>query len=945
MGKLTPTGRLAPFRYLFQRTVSRIFLHFSDWFHELLPGQASGFGAHLNERAAMSTESTNAPQVETPRPRTLSPLMFMIAAFMGLSVLLCAFVGALAFLEPEIPSSTALQEVVMPDGTILALEAVTWGKLHEYEIEIPSQEFEFFPGGRSRRINQGTSRDQTMLWFSRRDAITGKALDFDWWSHSTLLDSHGCEIRDSDNDARRHAHGSTGSGGRPFASISAGSRSERYTSIIATAGLPLFRHEGDTFTVRLYDLAGTKVGEFLIEDPSPIKGAYPVWEPEELPATKTNGDLTITLASVAGELNESERSRNGRKYIQKRTRLTYDFQVAEKGEPTSRWQSRSLMVSDALGNSLNNYDVSQLCEQEAAWKLTTKFYRVEKRENFDESELWTVKDVELPATNKTQYIHKKEKRLGVEFELIAAGGGGKKATYGGLIPKNSGSYETSSSVGKVPVEVNIESDHRMPGKLTVECELPHIVVNWTGQTSNNLIAQIDATDGLGRPVKLNGPYPGYGGNYPKVYILSRPEKSEVKDLIQKVSFTWSVQEAKEFEFLVKPPKAAPPKPRQRTPETPKRWLARAKRNIANGEKNLANNLGNSGGYYYNALAWAIVTAPKELRTPENIKKSVEYAQNAVEESRGSQAYGNTLAMALLRSGNSAEAVVKFKNNLASGLQNTMAVFDLYGLALAQFKNGVPDEARKTYNKAITRQKTRAPYIQRSTQWHDLYHLREELQTQFLGASPRDLIAQADELVAARNFEEAATVFENLLTIYDDDAWTWYRSATLQIYAGNEKSWISQCERMSKLFAESDDAYILERTGKVCLLAVAPDVTRIHAQGLIEKANALQPDSMWFVLARGLAQNRGKEYSKAVTSLENALTLKGRASSADVCIYSLLAMSHFRLDEQETATDSLTEAEAAFKKLPTAASGKLGDNWHDVLITEILLREARSLVQE
>jgi len=288
-------------------------------------------------------------------------------------------------------------------------------------------------------------------------------------------------------------------------------------------------------------------------------------------------------------------------------------------------------------------------------------------------------------------------------------------------------------------------------------------------------------------------------------------------------------------------------------------------------------------------------------------------------------------------------VVKFKNNLASGIQNTMAVFDLYGLALAQFQNGVPDEARKTYNKAIARQKTRAPYIQSSTQWHDLYHLREELQTHFLGASPRDLIAQADELVAAGQFEEAAAVFDKVLTIHDNDAWTWYRSATLQIYVGNEKSWISQCERMSKLFSESDDAYILERTGKVCLLGVAPDVTRIQAQRLIEKANTLQPDSMWFVLARGLAQNRGKEYSKAVTSLEKALTLKGRASSAAVCIYSLLAMSHFQLDDQEAAANLLSQADIVHEKNPQPASAKLGKNWHDYLIAETLLREARNLV--
>jgi tetratricopeptide (TPR) repeat protein len=900
-------------------------------------------------REKMSTEPTGVPQIESRAKRTLSPLMFMFVAFSGLTVLLLACVGLLAVLEPDIPVSSALQEVMMPDGTILALEAVTWGTSHDHEIELRSQGVEFFSSMSSRTVNVSTSKDKTVLWFSRRDAITGKALDFDWWSHSALVDAHGCEIRDSDGDSRRHAHhihGSSGSGGRPFHSLSAHSHGQQYTSILVTTQLPAFRYDGDTFTVRMYDLAGTQVGEFQVEDPSPTKGAYPVWKSEEVPATKTKGDLEVTLASVAGELRESNNTRNGHKYLRKLTQLKYDFQVKEKGEPTNRWQSRSMIVSDALGNSMNGYDVSQLCEQESAWKLTTKFYRVDKKENFDESELWEVKDVQLPAANKTQYIRKKEKRLGVEFELVAVAGGGKKASYGGLIPKNSGSYGSSSSVGKVPVTVNIESDNRSPGKLTVECELPHIVVKWRGQTSNSRVAQIDATDGQGRPIKLNGPYPGYGGDHPKVYILSRPEKSEVKDPMQKVSFSWCVQEAREFEFLVKPPQAAPPKPRQRTPYSPAGRLTRAKRNIAGREKSLASNQGNSGGYYYNSLAWAIVTAPEELRTPDRVKSALENAQLAVDGSRDSEAYDNTLALAMLRSGNASGAVAKFKSNLSRGVQDTTAVFNLYGLALAQVQDGAVAEARKTYDKAVARQKSRAPYIQNDTQWHDLYHLREELQTHFLGASPRDLIAQADELVAGGKFEEAAAIFEKVLTIYDADAWTWYRSATLQIFVGNEKSWISQCERMSKLFAESDDAFILERTGKVSLLAVAPDTTRILAQGLIEKANALQPDSMWFVLAQGLAQYRGKEYSEAIASLEKALTLGGRASSADVCIHALLAMSHFHLDEKEAAVASMADAETLYReKIPQPTSGKLGKNWHDSLIAEVLLREARQIVPE
>lgn len=409
--------------------------------------------------------------------------------------------------------------------------------------------------------------------------------------------------------------------------------------------------------------------------------------------------------------------------------------------------------------------------------------------------------------------------------------------------------------------------------------------------------------------------------------------------------------AREFEFLIKPPKAVPPKPRQFSPRTPERRLAQAKQSIERSEKYLAENQ-NEGTrrHYQHQIARAIVTAPEELRTAERVKQAREYAEAAVGagdsmDSFARQQFLNTLALAMLRSGNAGEATASFKSNLARGVSDTTALFDTYGLALAQIQNSDDDAARKTYEQSIAMQKARAPYLQDSNQWNELYHLREELQTHFLGENPRDMIAQADSLIEEGKFKDAAKVFDRLLTVYHHDAWTWYRSATLQIYVGNNEPWRRQCEQMASLFADVDDAYVLERIGKSTLLAAAPNVARVQAQGFIEQANALEPDSMWFALARGLAMYRGGEYPEAVASLERSLTLKGRTRSADVCIYSLLALSHFRLDEEEAATDKLNEAESAFKKLPKPGRDKLGSNWHDTLIAEILLREARSIVQE
>ncbi len=154
--------------------------------------------------------------------------------------------------------------------------------------------------------------------------------------------------------------------------------------------------------------------------------------------------------------------------------------------------------------------------------------------------------------------------------------------------------------------------------------------------------------------------------------------------------------------------------------------------------------------------------------------------------------------------------------------------------------------------------------------------------------------------------------------------------------------------MLKLFGKSTHPETAERVGKSCLLSPSvDDVTRTQAQGLIETALAKKPDSMWFTLAKGLGQYRGGKDAEAVMSLQRALTLKGRASTADVCIHSVMAMAQFRSGEKDAARESLSTAQTLrAEKLPTLTDGNMRkDSWHDVFIAEILLREATDVVGE
>lgn len=887
----------------------------------------------------------------TSAKRTVSPFMFIVMAFLAGCVMLAVFVGVLSTIEPELPTSSALAEVVMPDGNILALEAVTYGTSHTHSVERKVPGFSFFSGSSHYPISHSTPDNVIMVWLSKRNARTGRAMDFDWWTHCATVDSHGCEIRDREGYNHRdaiHGYGSSGSGGgRPYSPLSSHGGHQEYDTIIVRTALSPMRHEGDTFKLRVYDTSGKSVGEFTIKDPSPQNGKYPEWKPQSLPITADADGMKVTLNSMMNVIHEDRGTRNGVPYMRKRSRLQFRFSMEEDGQPSDRWNSNSVTVSDAIGNSINPYDVSQLCTKESAWKLTAHFWRGNEEKNFKDSELWRVKDVTPPAKNKFKMLNQSTVVDGATVEVVAVGGPGKM-TYRGLNSAHTGGYSSSGSVNSGGKNHNYEVDRQngrgTPNTTTVTCDVPHILLRWSTAHPHQRVDRLAATDGEGRLVRLDGPHGGGYNGDTGVYFLTRPREAKTEEPIKKVNLLFAVQTAREAEFLVKPPEPTPPEPRYYTPQTPAQRLGSAQRNISRYEKEIAGN--SARGYNHYRFALAVVMAPEELRTPELLKKAVKSAERAVDESP-SPHYVNVLAMAYLRNGDG-RALVRFQDNLVNDLGDNYSIADLYGLALAQFQAGASDQGEKTFEKAAARHRRRLGYIQSSSEWHRLNSLRDELQGLILGSRPSEMLAKADELVTTGEFEKAAETLDQLLKVYEDDHWPWYRSAALQLYTGNEDTWKKQCDRMLKIFGKSTHPETAERVGKSCLLSPSVDeVTRTYAQGLIETALAKKPDSMWFTLAKGLGQYRAGKHADSIKSLQRALTLRGRASSADVCIHSVMAMAQFHSNEKDAARESLSTATTLrAEKLPTLTDGNLRkDSWHDIFIADILLREATAVVSE
>lgn len=493
--------------------------------------------------------STDAGRAPIPAaPRRWSPWMLVVLLFGGMFVVLAGGLGVAIALRPANPvrPMRAVQELAMPDGTILALEQVTFGKRHHIEIQgdAPKTPWFFFETTRKYPIDESTWRDSFMLWFTRRNATTGEYLDFEWWSHSIAIDEHGSEYYD-DNAGRDSysGHGSSGmSGSRPFSPVGGG----KQDLLVAHSALPIFRHSSKTFKLRVFDTNGTKVAEF--DAPYTPTATFPVWTPETLPATKKDGDLEVTLKSVVARPNTYHVDRRA---VQT-TQLEPKMEIRRDGKPAPEWNNFSFDISDALGNQPGIWNCN-LSPHESAWKLDVTVWRSVPDPKlppasppvFDPSEQWTLSGLPVPEANKAQLVSKSNTIQGTPLEVVAVGGGGK-LSYTDTAPAGSGGSSSSSGgVGDKSYHIESRSD-RGTRTTTVDCPLPHLMARITG-LSHEYRLDLRVTDDQNRNVPFNMGH----GNDPAIYFLEIPEGA------QSLSATFTVHKGRKAEFLIAPVTAKP----------------------------------------------------------------------------------------------------------------------------------------------------------------------------------------------------------------------------------------------------------------------------------------------------------------------------------------------------------------------------------------------------
>jgi serine/threonine-protein kinase len=212
------------------------------------------------------------------------------------------------------------------------------------------------------------------------------------------------------------------------------------------------------------------------------------------------------------------------------------------------------------------------------------------------------------------------------------------------------------------------------------------------------------------------------------------------------------------------------------------------------------------------------------------------------------------------------------------------------------------------------------------------------------------------LLPRGQWQEVAADLRQVIELDPADHTEWRQLATLLADTGDVAAYREHCEKMLMHVGETPDRMRAERTARTCLLLPASGHTLDAACRCADLAlpqdqgKSFQDYYPTFLFTKGLAEYRRERFADAAQWLHQATDEPSFPQGAklyaprDVWAYATLAMARQRLGQPDAARVALAKAEQVFKtelsQLEYSAT-----EWHNRLIAQILLREARNVVGE
>jgi len=326
-------------------------------------------------------------------------------------VVIVAVVGAVLF------SALQKETRLLPDGSVLTLEAVTYGTRHRFIAGTWLQQLLHAVLPARHKQHSGclvkvydTGENKLVLWTTHLDPRKGTG---------AMGDSLDLFIEDEQ-------------GHEP--SLCSSTRE----GLLAVRGIEyweasVFPRRSQTLRLRFYRQGSRDLlAEFAVSNPTP--GPFPTWTSEPLPATRHYGNVSLTLVSFTTGLdgpNNTEPARPG-----ELIRGLIRYRLNENDRRARSWELQRVRLWDATGNTEEHYFPSEteleffgaLAAGETAWKMNFQIAR-DLDSAFTPQEYWIVRGLSIPNPNTVTHTTATATRLGVTLRLLGIAGPGNQSVW------------------------------------------------------------------------------------------------------------------------------------------------------------------------------------------------------------------------------------------------------------------------------------------------------------------------------------------------------------------------------------------------------------------------------------------------------------------------------------------------------------------------------------
>lgn len=215
---------------------------------------------------------------------------------------------------------------------------------------------------------------------------------------------------------------------------------------------------------------------------------------------------------------------------------------------------------------------------------------------------------------------------------------------------------------------------------------------------------------------------------------------------------------------------------------------------------------------------------------------------------------------------------------------------------------------------------------------------------------RDLhISRGDLYQLRRDWKRAVADFRKAIDLKPDEHLRWLVAAPLYVLAGDEEGYKQHRKAMFERFPNPSEAYVAERIAKAASFRPGTEAETKLAVQLARRAVSAGTHPQyqhWFRMAYALASYRAKDFTTAIEAARLALDSEATAREPFVRVAARLieALAQQALGKADDARRLLEQAEQdAFRELPDLGVAKPDDFFHDLVLCNVLLQEARTAI--